>query len=233
MQDSKYRSVYKDRVSNIIAEERITNPYVIQLIEFLFTRTIWVRKNNVFKAYLDVRSYVCSTITLPISLRLIVLIKALMYEQQQINYYKQIYSPKDIRVNNYSLVNTFNLLSFVLDEGLHKDIALLLPNSVEDIIEIHYQRLYSLLPLKAQQPIIQLLKNPSTSFMLDIRAINKELGIYSEQIMDSFISPLVEHNSINLCLTYIGSYIALSKEGINALTYLYNSMILDTYQQNQ
>lgn len=233
MQDSKYRSVYKDRVSNIIAEERITNPYVIQLIEFLFTRTIWVRKDNVFKAYLDVRSYVCSTITLPISLRLIVLIKALMYEQQQINYYKQIYSPKDIRVNNYSLVNTFNLLSFVLDEGLHKDIALLLPNSVEDIIEIHYQRLYSLLPLKAQQPIIQLLKNPSTSFMLDIRAINKELGIYSEQIMDSFISPLVEHNSINLCLTYIGSYIALSKEGINALTYLYNSMILDTYQQNQ
>lgn len=233
MQDSKYRSVYKDRVSNIIAEERITNPYVIQLIEFLFTRTIWVRKDNVFKAYLDVRSYVCSTITLPISLRLIVLIKALMYEQQQINYYKQIYPPKDIRVNNYSLVNTFNLLSFVLDEGLHKDIALLLPNSVEDIIEIHYQRLYSLLPLKAQQPIIQLLKNPSTSFMLDIRAINKELGIYSEQIMDSFISPLVEHNSINLCLTYIGSYIALSKEGINALTYLYNSMILDTYQQNQ
>lgn len=233
MQDSKYRSVYKDRVSNIIAEERITNPYVIQLIEFLFTRTIWVRKDNVFKAYLDVRSYVCSTITLPISLRLIVLIKALMYEQQQINYYKQIYPPKDIRVNNYSLVNTFNLLSFVLDEGLHKDIALLLPNSVEDIIEIHYQRLYSLLPLKAQQPIIQLLRNPSTSFMLDIRAINKELGIYSEQVMDSFISPLVEHNSINLCLTYIGSYIALSKEGINALTYLYNSMILDTYQQNQ
>ena len=121
----------------------------------------------------------------------------------------------------------------MLDEGLHKDIALLLPNSVEDIIEIHYQRLYSLLPLKAQQPIIQLLRNSSTSFMLDIRAINKELGIYSEQIMDSFISPLVEHNSINLCLTYIGSYIALSKEGINALTYLYNSMILDTYQQNQ
>ena len=233
MQDSKYRSVYRDRVSNIIAEERITNLYVIQLIEFLFTRTIWVRKDSVFKAYLDLRSYVCSTITLPISLRLIVLIKALMYEQQQINYYKQIYPPKDIRVNNYSLVNTFNLLSFVLDEGLHKDIALLLPNSVEDIIEIHYQRLYSLLPLKAQQPIIQLLRNSSTSFMLDIRAINKELGIYSEQVMNSFISPLVEHNSINLCLTYIGSYIALSKEGINALTYLYNSMILDTYQQNQ
>ncbi len=233
MQDSKYRSVYRERVSSVLTQEGITNLYVIQLIEFLFTRTIWVRRNGVFKAYIDTRAYVCSLLTLPVSLRLILLIKTLMYEQSQINYYKKIYSIKDIRVNDYSLVTVYNLLASVLQEGIHNDIALLLPNSVDDILKGHYQRLYSLLPLKTQQPIIQLLRNPSTSFMLDVRAINKELNIYTDYVINTLVSSLVESNSINLCLSYIGSHIGLSKRGVNRLTQLYNSMILDTYQQNQ
>jgi hypothetical protein len=233
MQDSKYRSVYRERVSSVLTQEGITNLYVIQLIEFLFTRTIWVRRDGVFKAYIDTRAYVCSLLTLPVSLRLILLIKTLMYEQSQINYYKKIYSIKDIRVNDYSLVTVYNLLASVLQEGIHNDIALLLPNSVDDILKGHYQRLYSLLPLKTQQPIIQLLRNPSTSFMLDVRAINKELNIYTDYVINTLVSPLVESNSINLCLSYIGSHIGLSKRGVNRLTQLYNSMILDTYQQNQ
>lgn len=233
MQDSKYRSVYRERVSSVLTQEGITNPYTVQLIEFLFTRTVWVRRENVFKAYIDARAYICSLLTLPVSLRLILLIKTLMYEQSQINYYKKIYSSKDIRVNNYSLVTVYNLLASVLGEGIHNDIALLLPNSVDDLLQFHYQRLYSLLPLKTQQPVIQLLKNPSTSFMLDIKAINKELNIYSEYLISTIVSPLLESNSINLCLTHISSYIGLSKRGVNRLTQLYNSMILDTYSQNQ
>lgn len=233
MQDNKYRNVYRERVNNVLTQQGITNLYVIQLIEFLFTRTIWIRRDNVFKAYIDTRAYICSLLTLPVSLRLILLIKTLMYEQNQINYYKKIYSSKDIRVNDYSLVTVYNLLASVLGEGIHNDIALLLPNSIDDLLHFHYQRLYSLLPLKTQQSVIQLLKNPSTSFMLDIKAINKELNIYTEYLINTVVSPLIESNSINLCLSYISSYIGLSKDGVNRLTQLYNSMILDTYQQNQ
>lgn len=233
MKDSKYRSTYIQRVNQVLGDIAYINSSITNLIEFLFTRTIWIRRDNVYKAYLDIRGLLISTLSLPASTRLLILLMAIRYEESQINYYRTLYKSQDIRINPYTLVEVYLLICNALQEEVHKDVMLLLPNSVEDIINLHYERLYNLFPTKSQQIVINILRNLSNSFMSDIRLMNRELNIYTEYELSNVIAPLVENNSIATTLSYISSRLGINSSITNELINMYNSLILDTYQLNQ
>lgn len=233
MKDSKYRNIYIQRVNQVLGDIAYINPSITNLIEFLFTRTIWIRRDSVYKAYLDIRGLLISTLTLPASTRLLILLMAIRYEESQIKYYRSLYKPQDIKINPYTLVEVYLLICNALQEEVHKDLMLLLPNSVEDIITLHYERLYNLFPTKSQQVVINILRNPSSSFMFDIRLMNKELNIYTEYELINVIAPLVDSNSITTTLSYISPRLWINPSITNGLINMYNSLILDTYQLNQ
>lgn len=233
MQNSKYRNLYRERIQGLLDEQGVINPYAIDLIEFVFTRSIWIKKEGVFKAYLDKRTLITSTLLIPPSYRLLILIMGIQHEEEQIKYYRGIYKNEDIKVSKYSLVDIFTLICNVKGEVIHREIMLLIPNSPKDIIQLHYERLYSLFPSNTHQALTNILRNPSTSLTLDIKNLNKIIPIYDEYNIQNIIGPIVESNPINLLLDLIAPSIGIGTQGVNALTYIYNNLILDMYQRNQ